>query len=94
MTTRLIACVGRKGHRVAQDIVSFDTDALQAERDRADQALDAQLNQAFSRANQSDWAKSLQRLARAQAILWHEAPIAVRRALLARVDQEQKGPEK
>jgi hypothetical protein len=49
----------------------------------------ALLNQAFSRANQSDWMKSLKRVARAQAILWHGTEMSVRLEMLSRVDQEE-----
>lgn len=34
------------------------------------------------------WELSLRRVARAQAILWHETPVVVRMALLQRVEQE------
>jgi len=60
---------------VAQDVI-------------VDMAQDAALNQAFSRQGQSDWAKSLKRVARAQAILWHETSLAKRQALLDQVDKE------
>lgn len=39
----------------------------------------------------SDWAKSLNRLARAQALAWDALPIKERLAILQRVDDEQKG---
>ena len=52
---------------------------------------DAALNRAFAKDTQSDWMRSLKRVAKAQAILWHETPIAERHALLARVDREERG---
>lgn len=55
-----------------------------------DTADDAALNQAFSRQGQSDWMRSLKRLARAQAILWSRLPIQDRQAILQQVDQEQE----
>jgi hypothetical protein len=44
--------------------------------------------QVFSRQGQSDWMRSLQRVARAQAIAWHRLPLSERLALLAEVDRE------
>lgn len=39
------------------------------------------------------WELSLQRVARAQAILWHETPILQRMAILQRVENEMKDTE-
>lgn len=50
-------------------------------------------NQPFSKPGQSDWAKSLKRLSRAQALAWDALPIKERLALLQRVDDEQKGQQ-
>ena len=49
---------------------------------------DADLNRGFSREGQTDWARSIRRVAKAQSILWHETPINERLKLLARVDHE------
>lgn len=41
----------------------------------------------------SPWELSLRRVARAQAILWHQTPIIERMAILARVEQEMSDTE-
>jgi hypothetical protein len=38
----------------------------------------------------SDWLKSLQIAARAQAILWSQTPIGIRQTILARAEQEYR----
>jgi hypothetical protein len=42
------------------------------------------------RADVANWDLSLRRLARAQAVLWHETPINERLRVLALVDQDMK----
>lgn len=48
----------------------------------------------YRKPEQSAWAESLKRVARAQAILWNSTPIAVRQAILAKVDQEAERLQK
>lgn len=49
---------------------------------------DAPIEQPFSRHGQSDWLKSLKRVARAQALAWSRLSIAERQQLLDEVDSE------
>jgi hypothetical protein len=46
--------------------------------------------QVFSRHGQSDWLRSLKRVARAQALCWASTPITERRKWLALVDAEDE----
>jgi hypothetical protein len=48
-------------------------------------------DQAYRRPQLTPWELSLKRVARAQAILWHQTPIAERMAILQRVENEMKG---
>lgn len=61
-------------------------------RDPQEQADDILLAEAQRQKAQRrlPWRRSLQRVARAQAILWQETPIADRLKIFARVDQEGK----
>lgn len=47
--------------------------------------------QEYRRPQLTPWELSLRRVGRAQAILWHETPIAERMKILQRVDDEMKG---
>ena len=77
-----------------QDVIANVEQEIRNAQARLEAQDDAALNQAFSRQNQTDWMRSLRRVARAQAILWHETPIAERQVILARVDQETEALKK
>lgn len=55
-----------------------------------DVILDFESAHPYRRPQLTPWELSLRRVARAQAILWHQTPIAERMALLQRVDDEQQ----
>jgi hypothetical protein len=53
-------------------------------------AADATVRHAFTQKGHDQWLRSLQRLAKAQSLLWHETPLPVRLAILARVDKNEE----
>jgi hypothetical protein len=53
-------------------------------------AEDAKVRHAFTKKGHDQWLRSLQRVGKAQAILWHRTPLKERLAILARVDEQEK----
>jgi hypothetical protein len=53
-------------------------------------AEDAKVRHAFTKKGHDQWLRSLQRVAKAQAMLWAETPLTVRLAILARVDKNEE----